>query len=177
MHPSKKFMECLQFAAVKHRNQRRLDKIKTPYINHPINVATILSIEGGVNDEVVLMAALLHDTVEDTDTTFEEIECRFGKEICNIVREVTDDKCLEKQERKRLQIEKAADTSPKAKLVKLADKLDNLRDLSSNLPIGWSEERRDEYFIWAKKVVDNLRCTNTQLENLLDDIFRQRGLL
>ena len=139
MPPSTKFMECLQFAAKKHRNQRRKDAQETPYINHPINVATILSVEALIEDEQVLMAALLHDTVEDTETTFEEIEDLFGVEVCSIVREVTDDKSLEKQERKRLQIEHAAGSSPKAKLVKLADKLDNLRDLEHNLPNGWTE--------------------------------------
>lgn len=74
MAPSSRFMECLKFAAYKHRNQRRKDTNQTPYINHPINVATILSTEGHIDDEAVLMAALLHDTVEDTETSFEEIE-------------------------------------------------------------------------------------------------------
>lgn len=73
MAPSAKFMQCLHFAAYKHRHQRRKDHEQTPYINHPIRVATILSTEAGINDETILMAALLHDTVEDTDTTFEEI--------------------------------------------------------------------------------------------------------
>ncbi|XP_037807695.1 guanosine-3',5'-bis(diphosphate) 3'-pyrophosphohydrolase MESH1 [Lucilia sericata] len=177
MPPSNKFMECLQFAAFKHRDQRRKNAYQTPYINHPINVATILSVEGKIDDESVLMAALLHDTVEDTDTTFGEIEELFGTEICNIVREVTDDKTLEKQVRKQLQVEHAANASTKAKLVKLADKLDNLRDLEQILPNGWTEQRREEYFIWAKKVVDNLRGTNKEIENELDEIFKKRQLL
>ncbi|KAI8123077.1 Guanosine-3',5'-bis(diphosphate) 3'-pyrophosphohydrolase MESH1 [Lucilia cuprina] len=177
MPPSNKFMECLQFAAFKHRDQRRKNANQTPYINHPINVATILSVEGKIDDESILMAALLHDTVEDTDTTFGEIEELFGTEICNIVREVTDDKTLEKQVRKQLQIEHAANASTKAKLVKLADKLDNLRDLEQILPNGWTEQRREEYFIWAKKVVDNLRGTNKEIENELDEIFKKRQLL
>uniref|UniRef100_A0A1A9WMI5 Guanosine-3',5'-bis(diphosphate) 3'-pyrophosphohydrolase MESH1 n=1 Tax=Glossina brevipalpis TaxID=37001 RepID=A0A1A9WMI5_9MUSC len=171
MSPSCKFMQCLQFAARKHANQRRKDIKQTPYINHPINVSTILSTEAYINDEVVLMAALLHDSVEDTDTTFEEIEEQFGSEICDIVREVTDDKSLAKEERKRLQIENAANCSTKAKLIKLADKLDNLRDLQISLPVGWQEERRNEYFRWAKKVIDNLRGTNQHLEDRLDEIF------
>lgn len=133
------FMKCVQFSAQKHKDQRRKDDAATPYINHPINVATILAVEGSINDEEVLMAALLHDTVEDTDTTFEEIEDIFGSVVCGIVREVTDDKSLEKQERKRLQIVHAATASHKAKLVKLADKLDNLRDLLKNTPNGWTQ--------------------------------------
>ncbi|KAM7360283.1 metazoan SpoT homolog-1 isoform 1-T2 [Cochliomyia hominivorax] len=177
MAPSVKFMKCLQFAAYKHRDQRRKNVIQTPYINHPINVATILALEGRINDETVLMAALLHDTVEDTDATFEEIENFFGSEICGIVRDVTDDKGLEKHVRKQLQIENAANSSHNAKLVKLADKLDNLRDLEETLPIGWTEQRRDEYFVWAKRVVDNLRGTNKEIENELDKIFKKRQML
>ncbi|XP_053952430.1 guanosine-3',5'-bis(diphosphate) 3'-pyrophosphohydrolase MESH1 [Anastrepha ludens] len=176
IHPTAKLMQGLQFAASKHRTQRRKDN-ETPYINHPINVATILAVEGGISDETVLIAALLHDTVEDTDTTFEEIETQFGAEICGIIREVTDDKSLEKQERKRLQIEQAATSSIKAKLVKLADKLDNLRDLDRKLPIGWSLERQEQYYVWAKKVVENMRGTNAELERKLDDIFKQKNLL
>ncbi|XP_054735303.1 guanosine-3',5'-bis(diphosphate) 3'-pyrophosphohydrolase MESH1 [Anastrepha obliqua] len=176
IHPTAKLMQGLQFAASKHRTQRRKDN-ETPYINHPINVATILAVEGGISDETVLIAALLHDTVEDTDTTFEEIETQFGAEICGIIREVTDDKSLEKQERKRLQIEHAATSSIKAKLVKLADKLDNLRDLDRKPPIGWSLERQEQYYVWAKKVVENMRGTNAELERKLDDIFKQKNLL
>ncbi|XP_019894615.1 guanosine-3',5'-bis(diphosphate) 3'-pyrophosphohydrolase MESH1 isoform X2 [Musca domestica] len=133
------FMKCLQFAADKHRNQRRKDTSGTPYINHPINVATILSTEAHVQDMTVLMAALLHDTVEDTDATFEDIENLFGPEVCSIVREVTDDKTLPKGVRKDLQITNAANSTRRAKLVKLADKLDNLRDLEKTLPCGWTE--------------------------------------
>ncbi|CAD7004351.1 unnamed protein product [Ceratitis capitata] len=176
LHPTAKLMQGLQFAASKHRTQRRKDN-ETPYINHPINVATILAVEGGITDESVLIAALLHDTVEDTDTTFEEIKQHFGVEICEIVREVTDDKSLEKQERKRLQIEHAAMSSFKAKLVKLADKLDNLRDLRRKPPIGWSLERQEQYYVWAKKVVDNMRGTNPVLERELDVIFKEKKLL
>ncbi|KAH8283794.1 hypothetical protein KR054_001528 [Drosophila jambulina] len=176
-YPSAKFMKCLQYAALKHREQRRKDPKETPYVNHVINVSTILSVEACITDEAVLMAALLHDVVEDTDATFADVEELFGADICGLVREVTDDKTLEKQERKRLQIEKAATTSRRAKLIKLADKLDNLRDLQVNTPTGWTEERRDQYFVWAKKVVDNLRGTNANLELKLDEIFRQRGLM
>lgn len=102
--------------------------------------------EGNIHDPVVIIAALLHDTVEDTDTTFEEIETQFGTEVRNIVKELTDDKSLPKVERKRLQIENAPKCSHKAKLVKLADKLYNLRDLQKAIPVGWSEDRVKEYF-------------------------------
>lgn len=129
--------------------------------------------EGDVTDFEVLMAAILHDTVEDTETTFDEIEDNFGPEIKGIVAEVTDDKSLPKMERKRLQIEHALTSSKKAKLVKLADKLYNLRDLQRCIPEGWTEERRHEYYEWAKKVVDNLRGTNSKIEAELDAIFKK----
>ncbi|EDW39059.1 GL13607 [Drosophila persimilis] len=175
--PSSRFMKCLQYAAHQHRDQRRKDPPQTPYVNHVINVSTILAVEACIEDEAVLMAALLHDVVEDTDATFADVEQLLGGDVCGLVREVTDDKSLEKQERKRLQIANAAKTSPRAKLIKLADKLDNLRDLLVNTPQGWTEERRELYFVWAKQVVDNLRGTNANLEHKLDEIFRQRGLL
>uniref|UniRef100_A0A8D0EQ21 Guanosine-3',5'-bis(diphosphate) 3'-pyrophosphohydrolase MESH1 n=2 Tax=Strix TaxID=36304 RepID=A0A8D0EQ21_STROC len=129
-------LEAADFAAGKHKGQRRKDPEGTPFINHPIGVARILAHEAGVTDIVVLQAALLHDTVEDTDTTFSEIEERFGEEVRHVVEEVTDDKALPKMERKRLQIERAPGSSPRAKLVKLADKLYNLRDLNRCTPQG-----------------------------------------
>ncbi|XP_026793559.3 guanosine-3',5'-bis(diphosphate) 3'-pyrophosphohydrolase MESH1 isoform X2 [Pangasianodon hypophthalmus] len=129
-------LEAISFAAEKHRNQRRKDPDATPYINHPIGVARILSHEGGITDIEVLQAALLHDTIEDTDTTFEELEAMFGNKVARIVQEVTDDKTLPKQERKLLQVKHALHCSHQAKLVKLADKLYNLRDLNRCTPAG-----------------------------------------
>ncbi|XP_049761589.1 guanosine-3',5'-bis(diphosphate) 3'-pyrophosphohydrolase MESH1 isoform X1 [Elephas maximus indicus] len=127
-------MEAADFAARKHRQQRRKDPEETPYINHPIGVARILTHEAGITDIVVLQAALLHDTVEDTDTTLDEVELHFGAQVRRLVEEVTDDKTLPKLERKRLQVEQAPHSSPGAKLVKLADKLYNLRDLNRCTP-------------------------------------------
>lgn len=173
----KLYTKCMNFAALKHSTQRRKDSAKTPYINHPIGVANILANEGSVTDLEVLMAALLHDTVEDTETSFDEIEENFGASIRKIVEEVTDDKSLPKAERKRLQIEHAKTASPKAKLVKLADKLYNLRDLQKEIPEWWTKERADEYFVWAKKVVDNLRGTNNEIEKELDVIFKAQNLI
>uniref|UniRef100_A0A3Q2QXU9 Guanosine-3',5'-bis(diphosphate) 3'-pyrophosphohydrolase MESH1 n=1 Tax=Fundulus heteroclitus TaxID=8078 RepID=A0A3Q2QXU9_FUNHE len=169
-------LETVNFAAEKHRKQRRLDPEETPYINHPIGVARILSYEGGVTDIEVLQAALLHDTVEDTDTTPEELEAKFGPNVARIVQEVTDDKGLPKQERKRLQVEHAPHCSRQAKLVKLADKLYNLRDLNTSTPVGWSAERVQEYFVWAAEVVKGLKGTNSVLEKKLEELFQQRGV-
>jgi len=140
-------------------------------------VANILTQEGKIEDLSVIQAALLHDTVEDTDTTFQEIEENFGVKIRKIVEEVTDDKNLPKAERKRLQIVHAPNSSHEAKLVKLADKLDNLRDLERQTPVGWTPERVQEYFEWSKKVVDGLRGTNKTLEDNLDKLFTKRGVL
>ncbi|KAJ0056515.1 hypothetical protein NL108_009677 [Boleophthalmus pectinirostris] len=169
-------LETVNFAAEKHRNQRRKDPEATPYVNHPIGVAHILSHEAGVTDICVLQAALLHDTVEDTDTSLAELESRFGAVVSGIVAEVTDDKTLSKAERKRLQVEHARHCSPRAKLVKLADKLYNLRDLQRTAPVGWSEQRVQEYFVWARDVVKGLRGTSPILEEKLDQMFTQRGV-
>lgn len=156
------------FAAEKHRNQRRKDAEASPYINHPLGLARVLAEEGGVSDPSTLCAALLHDTIEDTDTTPEELEREFGAEICALVLEVTDDKSLPKAERKRAQVEHAAHISDKAKRVKLADKICNLRDVANSPPATWSLERRQEYFDWAKSVIDNLRVVDARLEAVFD---------
>ncbi|NP_001187852.1 guanosine-3',5'-bis(diphosphate) 3'-pyrophosphohydrolase MESH1 [Ictalurus punctatus] len=169
-------LETINFAAEKHRNQRRKDPDATPYINHPIGVARILSHEGGVTDIEVLQAAVLHDTVEDTDTTFEELEAMFGNKVAKIVQEVTDDKTLPKQERKLQQVEHALHCSHQAKLVKLADKLYNLRDLNRCTPEGWTAVRAQEYFVWAAQVVKRLRGTNTALEEKLLQLFKERDV-
>ena len=124
-------LNAIAFAAHKHRRQRRKDADATPYINHPIAVATLLAVEGDVEDQATLFCAILHDTVEDTDTTFSELEERFGQEVADLVRELTDDKSLKKYERKRLQIEHATQSSSRAKLVKIADKHCNVRDLTA----------------------------------------------
>ncbi|MGD1899887.1 MAG: HD domain-containing protein [Phormidesmis sp.] len=162
------FLRALSFAAKKHRNQRRKDSAQTPYINHPIAVADILLNEAGVTEEVVLMAALLHDTVEDTDTTFEELEQHFGQVVCGVVAEVTDDKSLPKAVRKQRQIDHAAELSDRAKLVKLADKISNVRDTASSPPKDWPTARIDEYLEWGKSVVRPIRGTHARLESLFD---------
>jgi guanosine-3',5'-bis(diphosphate) 3'-pyrophosphohydrolase len=168
-------LAAIAFAADKHRNQRRKDAQASPYINHPIALADILKNEGGIADVVVLAAAVLHDTIEDTATTAEELVERFGREIAAIVLEVSDDKALPKAERKRLQVEHAATISQRAKLVKLADKIANLRDIRDNPPAEWSEKRKAEYFDWAKSVVDRLRGANHPLEKLFDQVYAQRS--
>jgi guanosine-3',5'-bis(diphosphate) 3'-pyrophosphohydrolase len=163
--------KALHFASIKHRDQRRKDGDQSPYINHPIALLHVLAWEAGISDFAVLAAAALHDTVEDTATSLDELEQEFGPEIRGVVAEVTDDKSLPKAERKALQIEHAAHASPKARQVKLADKICNIRDIAHAPPASWSLERKREYFEWAKKVVDALRGQNPVLERLFDEAF------
>jgi len=170
-------LQALAFAAHKHRDQRRKDAEASPYINHPIALADVLMNEGGVTDVEVLCAALLHDTVEDTATTHEELVNAFGTRIARIVAEVTDDKALPKSERKRLQVEHASAISREAKLVKLADKICNLRDVVERPPAKWDLQRRREYFDWAKQVVDRLRGTNVRLEAAFDAAYAKSSIL
>jgi guanosine-3',5'-bis(diphosphate) 3'-pyrophosphohydrolase len=167
-------LKALAFAAHKHRDQRRKDPEASPYINHPIALADVLVNEGGVTDVEVLCAALLHDTVEDTATTPAELEEIFGSRVAGIVAEVTDDKDLPKAERKRLQVEHAGELSPEAKLVKLADKICNLRDVAERAPPSWDLARRREYFDWAKRVVDGLRGAHPRLEAAFDAAYGMR---
>jgi guanosine-3',5'-bis(diphosphate) 3'-pyrophosphohydrolase len=171
--PIPQILRAAAFAAERHRDQRRKGADASPYINHPLALANLLS-ECGVRDPSVLAAALLHDTVEDTGTMLAEIEKVFGRDVAVIVGEVTDDKSLPKTERKRLQIEHAAHLSASAKLVKLADKTCNLRDMAVAPPVGWSLERRREYFDWAKQVVDRIRGTQARLEELFDAAYAER---
>jgi len=169
-------LRVTEFAASKHRDQRRKDNARTPYINHPIAVANIISNEGEVHDINILCAAVLHDTVEDTDTTFEEIEEYFGQHIRSIVEECSDDMNLPVNIRKQKQIDYAPIASYEAKVVKLADKLHNLRDIERDTPVGWGEERVHAYFRWASEVVKGLKGTCAPLEQRLEEMFRKRNI-
>jgi len=168
------FLRAVAFAAEKHRLQRRLDVEASAYINHPIALANVLKSEGGISDPIVLCAALLHDTIEDTKTTYEELRKEFGPEIADVVAEVTDDKDLQKEARKRAQVEHAHLKSPRAKLVKLADKICNLRDMVERPPAEWSLGRKQEYFDWARSVIDRLRGSHGTLERLFDEAYARR---
>jgi|SRR5262249_41728036 len=170
-------LNALEFASLKHRDQRRKDPNASPYINHPIALAGVLCREGGVLDPVVQAAAILHDTLEDTQTTPDELRAEFGEKIASIVEEVTDDKNLPKAERKRLQIEHASGISREAKLVKLADKICNVRDVADHPPAKWDLARRREYFEWAKAVVDGLRGTHAELERKFDEAYARKPVI
>lgn len=157
-------LKAAQFAADKHRNQKRKGEDASPYINHPLFVALLLSEVGGVTDQEILAAALLHDTVEDTNTTLEEIENIFGNRVCGYVAEVTDDKSLPKAERKLKQIEHAKELSEGAALIKNADKISNVMDVTNNPPTHWDLQRRKDYLNWAELVVGNCPKVNSNLE-------------
>lgn len=165
-------IDALAFAAHKHRDQRRKNVAASPYINHPIALAHVLVCDGKVEDLTVLCAAILHDTVEDTETTLSEIEARFGARIASVVGEVSDDTALPKARRKALQIEHAPHLSREAKLVKLADKICNARDVADDPPANWPSERRIEYFEWCKRVIDGLRGVHPLLEQKFDEAYR-----
>jgi guanosine-3',5'-bis(diphosphate) 3'-pyrophosphohydrolase len=167
------FMVALQFAATKHRHQRRKDREETPYINHPLAVVQVLWEGGGMTDMVMLIGALLHDTLEDTDATPAEIEQHFGSDILELVQEVTDDKSLPKSERKRLQIERAPYHSICAKQIKLADKICNVYDLIHSTPKDWSLQRCIDYLDWSEQVVAGLRGANFTLEVRYDGVLAE----
>jgi len=167
-------LKAAEFSARKHRDQRRKDADASPYINHPIGLANVLKNEGGISDPVILAAALLHDTLEDTETDYEELRGQFGDQIADVVVEVTDTKWLSKEARKQLQISKASHSSARARAVKIADKICNVRDILASPPAGWSLQRKQEYFDWAKQVVDGVRGSYPELEQRFDALYRQR---
>lgn len=166
-------LDALDFAAEKHQFQTRKNKAETPYISHPIGVANNLMTVGEVKDPDLIIAALLHDTMEDTQTTFDEISKLFGKQVSDYVRELTDDRNLSREQRKRLQVISASHKSTGAAQIKFADKLYNLTDLLNNSPEGWSRDRIDHYFEWAESVVNRLPASNPELKQAIDEVINQ----
>ena len=165
-------LKATHFAAQKHRDQRRQDEAISPYINHPISVARAISEIGDIEDPEVLAAALLHDTLEDTETTPEELIDNFGERVCSLVQEVTDDKSLPKLERKQKQIDHAAELSEGATLIKLGDKISNVTDIANTPPTSWDSKRCLEYFDWAEKVINNCPKVNQALENYFAETIK-----
>lgn len=169
--------EALHLASLRHKAQQRKGADRAPYINHLIHVTFLLIETGKENDLQLLLSAILHDILEDTVSSEEDreqlshfIKNKFGKEVLSIVLEVTDDKSLPKQERKRLQIQYAPGLSLKARKLKIADKISNLMDIINHPPKDWDNERKKEYFAWAKAVVDKIRGCNKPLEKLFDKV-------
>ena len=166
-------LKATAFSADRHRSQRRMGIDASPYINHPLDVASLLASVGGVEEVETLVGAILHDTIEDTATTADELESNFGRAVRRLVEEVTDDKSLAKAERKRRQVEHAPSLSSAAKLIKLGDKISNVREVIASPPADWSVRRRREYLDWAEQVVAGCRGTNEALERHFDDLLRQ----
>jgi guanosine-3',5'-bis(diphosphate) 3'-pyrophosphohydrolase len=164
--------KALRFSAEKHSDQRRKDAKSSPYINHPIQVVETLWMVGGVRDVTLLLASILHDTIEDTGTRPDEIRAEFGEDVLALVLEVTDDKSLPKQVRKQLQVETAPHKTQNAKLLKLADKICNIHDMITSPPSDWSLERKQEYLLWTEKVVAGLRGVSEKMENYYDSLLK-----
>ena len=176
MNTINKLVEAASFAAQRHTGHHRKGDAKEPYINHPLEVANLLANVGKVEDIDVLIAGILHDTVEDVGVKEKEIIERFGTRVAGFVMEVTDDKSLPKQERKRLQVEHAPHLSPEAKQIKLADKISNITDITKSPPADWSLERRREYIEWGEAVAAGLRGTNPALERYFDETVSRAKL-
>ncbi len=160
-------LRALVFAADKHRNQKRKGAEASPYINQPIEVVAVLA-EAGVVDQTLLVAAVLHDTIEDAKTTYAELKSAFDGPVADLVDEVTDDKSLDKAKRKQLQIETAPTLSAQAKQLKIAEKICNIRDITIYPPLDWPLERRREYLGWAEQVVAGCRGINAKLDRVFD---------
>jgi guanosine-3',5'-bis(diphosphate) 3'-pyrophosphohydrolase len=173
LEPLGLMLAALRFAADKHRHQRRKGEDGSPYLHHCIEVADTLAAQGGVTDPEVLAAAILHDTLEDTDATPDELTRCFGDRVRRIVEEVSDDRALTRDRRRELQVEKAPSLSPEAKLIKLADKICNVGDVAHAPPVGWSTERRREYVEWTARVVAGCRGANPTLEGHYDRLLAE----
>jgi (p)ppGpp synthase/HD superfamily hydrolase len=170
-------LKAALFTAEKHSGQRRKGAAAEPYINHLLEVAELVSSALAEPDTNLVIAALLHDVIEDAGVTKEELVQAFGSDVADLVMEVTDDKSLPKAERKRLQIATAPKKSIRAQVIKLADKISNLRAIVASPPADWSVERQREYVEWAKQVVDGLSTPNPMLKPEFERLYRQSELL
>ena len=162
-------MRAIEFATDAHKAQKRKASGE-PYIIHPIRVLRILT-EAGITDDTVLIAAVLHDVVEDTSVTLDEITRVFGKRVSNFVFEVTNNPDLSKVDKKKAQVTKASNMSSGAKLIKMADMIDNLSDLLVAPPPDWTKERVKGYFVWKYVIFSSLRGVNSYLVNELEKLF------
>jgi guanosine-3',5'-bis(diphosphate) 3'-pyrophosphohydrolase len=165
-------MKALFFASVKHQSHKRNDRNRSPYLNHPVSVAYYLS-SCGITDPDILCAALLHDTLEKTETTREELLREFGQKILSIVEELTDDPALSKKEQHEAQIRNAPLESHEAKIIKIGDKISNITHLKENSPLDLDSKKKLEYLNWTRQVIDGIRGTNTCLENRYDEQYEK----
>jgi len=171
--PLQRILAAARFAAEKHAQQKRKGRNQEPYINHLIEVAELIASSSATLDPELIMAGFLHDTVEDTGVTLTELEHLFGPGVAGLVAEVTDDKSLPKETRKHLQVEHADKKSERAQVLKLADKISNLRSILNSPPVGWSLERQRQYFEWARQVVDRLTAPNPRLKQEFENTYNK----
>ena len=175
--PVRDLLRATNFAAIAHSQTRRKGAAQEPYIEHLIEVTEILADCGGACDSVLLQAAMLHDTLEDTDVTEAELARRFGAPVAVVVAELTDNTALPKEERKRLQVKNAPALSDRGRQIKIADKISNLRGLIVSPPERWDFERKMRYFSWSEDVVAGCRGVNPALDALFDEICAEGVVL
>jgi (p)ppGpp synthase/HD superfamily hydrolase len=171
-HSVQRILSAARFAAEKHAQQKRKGATGEPYFNHLVEVAELISASSPDVDVELIMAAFLHDTVEDTGVTVLELEEHFGKDVASLVAEVTDDKSLPKETRKMLQVQNAPKKSKRAQTLKVADKISNLRAVLASPPVGWTLERKRQYFEWARDVVSGLGAANPFLKAEFDKTYQ-----
>ena len=166
-----RILSAARFAAEKHSQQKRKGALGEPYLNHLIEVAELVAAGSQELDTELVMAAFLHDVIEDTSVTLQGLKNLFGDDVANLVAEVTDDKSLSKEMRKQLQVQTAHKKSPRAQTLKLADKISNLRSILASPPQGWNLERRRQYFEWARQVVSGIQTPNPFLKAEFDKTY------
>jgi (p)ppGpp synthase/HD superfamily hydrolase len=176
MNDLTRIMQAADEAARWHVDQRRKGQAAEPYINHLLEVACLVTTATEGREPDVVIAALLHDSVEDQGIAIEQIASAYGRKVADIVSEVTDDKSLPKAERKRLQVETAAHKSREARLIKLADKTSNVRAIANSPPPDWPVERRLDYVRWAGEVVARIRGTSPWLEQQFDEASKAASI-
>lgn len=167
----RRILGAARFAAEKHAGQKRKGRAGEPYINHLIEVAELIAGATDPFDENLIIAGLLHDTIEDTEVNADELAQRFGDDVTGLVMEATDDKSLPKEKRKALQVQTAPLKSPRAQTLKLADKISNLRAILASPPADWSEQRKSQYFEWARQVVSGFTAPNAALKTEFDKAY------
>jgi GTP diphosphokinase / guanosine-3',5'-bis(diphosphate) 3'-diphosphatase len=167
-----RILAAARFAAEKHAQQKREGALGEPYMNHLVEVAELIAASSNELDAELIMAGFLHDTIEDTSVTFQELENHFGRDVASLVAEVTDDKSLPKEMRKKLQVETAHKKSRRAQTLKLADKIANLRSILKSPPTGWNLERKQQYFEWARQVISGIQEPNPYLKAEFDKTYK-----
>lgn len=169
----RRILAAARFAAEKHAFQKRKGLAGEPYINHLIEVAELVAGAADTLDANLVIAGLLHDTIEDTGVSATELAQRFGDDVAGLVVEATDDKSLPKEKRKALQVQTAPLKSPRAQTLKLADKISNLRSILASPPADWNEDRKRQYFEWARKVVSDFTAPNMLLRAEFDRTYEE----